>query len=49
MKSNKTATVADISCRTCPEVQPWLYGYDAWREVDNALWNASGVENATRL
>ena len=22
---------------TCPEVQPWLYGYDAYREVDDAL------------
>lgn len=22
---------------TCPEVQPWLYGYDAFAEVDRAL------------
>ncbi|KAI9925550.1 hypothetical protein MW887_005931 [Aspergillus wentii] len=22
---------------TCPEVQPWLYGYDAIKEVDNAV------------
>lgn len=22
---------------TCPEVQPWLYGYDAYKEVDEAL------------
>lgn len=22
---------------TCPEVQPWLYGYDAYKEVDDAL------------
>lgn len=24
---------------TCPEVQPWLYGYDAFKEVDNAVKN----------
>lgn len=24
---------------TCPEVQPWLYGYDAFREVENAVKN----------
>jgi salicylate hydroxylase len=23
--------------RTCPEVQPWLYGYDAIKEVENAV------------
>lgn len=22
---------------TCPEVQPWLYGYDAYEEVENAV------------
>ena len=22
---------------TCPEVQPWLYGYDAFKEVEDAL------------
>lgn len=22
---------------TCPEVQPWLYGYDAHKEVDDAV------------
>lgn len=22
--------------RTCPEVQPWLYGYDAIKEVEEA-------------
>lgn len=22
---------------TCPEVQPWLYGYDAYKEVDEVL------------
>lgn len=32
----------DISCKfpsrwQCPEVQPWLYGYDAWKEVEVAL------------
>lgn len=24
---------------TCPEVQPWLYGYDAFKEVDDAVRN----------
>lgn len=23
--------------RTCPEVQPWLYGYDAIQEVEKAV------------
>lgn len=23
--------------RTCPEVQPWLYGYDAVKEVETAV------------
>lgn len=23
--------------RTCPEVQPWLYGYDAIKEVETAV------------
>lgn len=36
-------------CRTCPEVQPWLYGYDAWKEVDSVLREDSGVEMATKL
>lgn len=22
---------------TCPEVQPWLYGYDAYQEVEDAI------------
>ncbi len=22
---------------TCPQVQPWLYGYDAYREVEEAV------------
>ena len=22
---------------TCPEVQPWLYGYDAYEEVDQSM------------
>lgn len=22
---------------TCPEVQPWLYGYDAYKEVEEAM------------
>ena len=25
------------SSRTCPEVQPWLYGYDAIKEADDAI------------
>ena len=29
---------ADVyACRTCPEVQPWLYGYDALQEVEKAV------------
>lgn len=24
---------------TCPEVQPWLYGYDAFQEVEDAVKN----------
>ncbi|EUC40261.1 hypothetical protein COCMIDRAFT_109280 [Bipolaris oryzae ATCC 44560] len=24
---------------TCPEVQPWLYGYDAYKEVEHAVKN----------
>jgi salicylate hydroxylase len=24
---------------TCPEVQPWLYGYDAMKEVSVAIGN----------
>ncbi|WPH03792.1 FAD/NAD(P)-binding domain-containing protein [Acrodontium crateriforme] len=32
----------EINCKfpsrwQCPEVQPWLYGYDAWKEVEVAL------------
>lgn len=23
--------------RTCPQVQPWLYGYDAIKEVEKAV------------
>lgn len=22
---------------TCPQVQPWLYGYDAFKAVENAV------------
>lgn len=22
---------------TCPEVQPWIYGYDAFKEVEDAV------------
>lgn len=27
---------------TCPEVQPWLYGYDAMKEVDAAIRSGCG-------
>jgi salicylate hydroxylase len=27
---------------TCPEVQPWLYGYDAYKEVEDALNERGG-------
>ena len=27
----------DRRIRTCPDVQPWLYGYDAYREADAAV------------
>ncbi len=30
-------SIANNGTRTCPEVQPWLYGYDAIREVENAV------------
>ena len=33
----KPVTVKFPSRWTCPEVQPWLYGYDAYKEVDEAL------------
>lgn len=26
-----------VGYRTCPQVQPWLYGYDAYKEVDKAI------------
>lgn len=26
---------------TCPQVQPWLYGYDAFKEVEEAVRNGS--------
>lgn len=29
--------------RTCPEVQPWLYGYDAIQEVEDAVKRNPGV------
>lgn len=32
---------------TCPEVQPWLYGYDAKKETDAALKNSSLRANPT--
>ncbi|KAJ5103685.1 hypothetical protein N7532_004214 [Penicillium argentinense] len=28
---------------TCPEVQPWLYGYDAIKEVENAVVKNPGI------
>jgi salicylate hydroxylase len=32
-----------ISNRTCPEVQPWLYGYDAVKEVEEAVARNPGL------
>ncbi|KAL4767836.1 hypothetical protein BDW60DRAFT_226324 [Aspergillus nidulans var. acristatus] len=40
---------------TCPKVQPWLYGYDAVREVENAvkanpdIFGDSGYEKGVRV
>jgi salicylate hydroxylase len=39
----------EITCKfpsrwTCAEVQPWLYGYDAYKEADAAL--AAGASEA---
>jgi salicylate hydroxylase len=31
------------SNRTCPEVQPWLYGYDAVKEVEEAVARNPGL------
>lgn len=30
-------TMTNGAIRTCPEVQPWLYGYDSYHEVDEAI------------
>ena len=30
-------SIAYLSHRTCPEVQPWLYGYNAYAEAEKAL------------
>ena len=27
----------------CPVVQPWLYGYDAWEEVERA-WRSNSLD-----
>ncbi|KAF9893931.1 hypothetical protein FE257_008902 [Aspergillus nanangensis] len=32
---------------TCPEVQPWLYGYDAIQEVENAVEQNPGLFSKT--
>lgn len=48
-KLGKEVDCAFPSRWTCPEVQPWLYGYDAWKEVDSVLREDSGVEMATKL
>ncbi|KAF4303360.1 Monooxygenase FAD-binding protein [Botryosphaeria dothidea] len=48
-KLGKEIDCAFPSRWTCPEVQPWLYGYDAWKEVDSVLREDSGVEMATKL
>lgn len=29
--------------RTCPEVQPWIYGYDAMKEVEKAVAENPGL------
>lgn len=40
---------------TCPKVQPWLYGYDAVREVENAvksnpdIFGDSGYEKGVKV
>ncbi|KAI9172761.1 FAD-dependent monooxygenase OpS4 [Paramyrothecium foliicola] len=33
----KEITTAFPSRWTCPKIQPWLYGYDAWKEVEEAV------------
>jgi salicylate hydroxylase len=33
---------ANTFYRTCPVVQPWLYGYDAIKEVENAVKQSPG-------
>jgi hypothetical protein len=33
--------------RTCPQVQPWLYGYDARKEVAQAVMNDANELNGT--
>lgn len=32
--------------RTCPTVQPWLYGYDAKRETEAALKNSTLLQTS---
>jgi hypothetical protein len=39
--------MADIS-RTCPQVQPWLYGYDAIKEVDDAVRNDAAFSESLK-
>lgn len=29
--------ITNTKTRTCPKVQPWLYGYNAMQEVENAV------------
>lgn len=36
-----------VRCRTCPEVQPWLYGYDAIKEVENVVEQNPGLFNGS--
>lgn len=42
---------AELSNRTCPQVQPWLYGYDAYAEVEKALKRTpfTEVESSTAV
>jgi hypothetical protein len=40
--------MVDIS-RTCPQVQPWLYGYDAIKEVEKAVRNDSTFSESSDM
>ena len=40
--------MVDIS-RTCPQVQPWIYGYDAIKEVEKAVRNDSTFSESSDM